>query len=407
MDVLSNKVHVKPRHALNARELAQLQPFYAYLRQCPDIINYAIPMRCLEISFNFLEEEVGEDDVAIMLRLSLCCSPGDYWNFLHRRTDSIWYWVEPPDWHTPAQFDMLADYLVLVCDNTDYDAIADAFWVLAGLRGSPSTLKQKRIYIEKIIHIMGQNISDVARHAAIHAACIIRRDVALLGQDDGLLRYRLSQALTSLAVDIFPFQGLAFGKRHMITCYLKLLCTLIQEPMWHYQLQRSGYFNNCLAIAERIPFMDPLLRHIYGPHAVHVSHIYAIIDELSEESPFLQIVQAHSNWRLILSTWDYIFSYDFFEVATKDSWTRIAGTDYLEILPSLVTYAQRNWEQWDNRAETFELIGLVGQVCERLDEETHRSTQESTPSGQGSYVSLRHQGIPELGKQIHRKLLFI
>ena len=136
-----------------------------------------------------------------MLKLSVLYSSSP-WYFLHQshgpdRPDR-WYWLGPPDWHTPAQFGLLVDYLIQVCRTAHYDLIYDALVVLAGLRGSPSTPEQKHVYMEQLILFMRLDTISVS-NAALNAACMVRTDVASLGRDDASFRYHFSQALTSAA----------------------------------------------------------------------------------------------------------------------------------------------------------------------------------------------------------------
>lgn len=185
---------------------------------------------------------------------------------------------------------------------------------------------------------------------------------------------------------------------------LQLLCTLAQEPTWHGQLQRSGHFDNCLEIANTLRSINTEFRDSAGAMAVHVTHLFAIIDDLGQEHPFLEAVQVYPSWPLILTAWRHIFRFGFFEMGTKDNWKHIAGTGYLEALPSLVVYATRYWQRWNETEETHTLIRLVEQVCNKLDEEMHGRSQAVSPSNHEQDTSFGHRGIPGLYKQ-KRKLL--
>ena len=183
---------IEERHAQNARKLL---PSFQYLgRHITDRADDAISIQCLKLSFHFLDEagvsgvDIQSKNVATMLRLSLLYSSrSSMWKFLHQDgSGSEWvYWLGQPDWHTSAQFELMVDYLLRTCERTDYDTIGDAFVILAALRGSPSTLERKRLYIETIIQSMGAEIQLYVRLAAVNAACMVRTEVASMGRDDG------------------------------------------------------------------------------------------------------------------------------------------------------------------------------------------------------------------------------
>ena len=158
------------------------------------------------------------------------------------------------------------------------------------------------------------------------------------------------------------------------------------------------------AIMDEWPDVNELSNKIHGIYAVHVTHILAVIDALDERHQFLKAGQAYQSWPLILSAWHRIFSFPFFTQATKENWKYVANTSDLEALPSLVEYAHKHWEQWDNREETHKLVQLVKQVCDKLDEEQDRCKETIAPSKRGQNDSFGHQGIPKLGKQIRQLL---
>ena len=416
-----NEPRIEERHTQNARKLL---PSFQYLGRQTDRADDAISNQCLKLSFHFLEEaevsglDIRFKNVATLLRLSLFYSPrSSMWGFLHQDgSGPEWiYWLGQPDWHTSAQFDLLVDYLMRAYEDTDYDAIGDAFVVLAALHGSPSTLERKRLYIDTIIQCMGQEVRLSVRLAALNAACMVRTEVASMGRDDGSLRYRFSQALASAVRPYYhstqeqyssqfynPVKDRSFfdDSEKRDRCYLRLLCTLVPESTWHRQLERSGHFDNCLLIARTLSPQDMVFKGIvYKPYAVHVAHIFAVVDDLGEEHSFLEAVQTYPSWPLILTSWRYIFCFDFFEKATSDDWKYIASTGYLESLQPLVKYAKRYRERWDNGDDTRRLIDLVERVGHLLDE------QAVTPSGRGQEdSSIWHREIPELGKQIRQLL---
>ena len=360
-------------------------------------------IECLETSFRLLEEPADQsnDDVAAMLRLSIFYSTHNIWSYLYQegpRTRTS-YWLGAPYWHTPTQFDLLVDYLMRVCEETDYVAIEDAFVVLAGLRGSsriPDT------YIDTTIRFMGPAIPLRVRHAAINASSVVQAEVASLGRDNGSLRYRFSHAVTSAVLNDTgeeassrldnPFRDLSFFNLWRDACYLQLLCTLAKEPAWHGQLQRDGHFDNCLAITDTLSQdTEFYLSHEY---AVFVMHVSSVVDALGQECQFLQAVQAYPSWPLVITAWYYIFRFDFFTTATRENYNYVSSTGHLEALPSLVAYAKRYQNRWDNSEFAQKLTQLIEQVCDKLDEEQGRSEHEGD-------VSFGHQGIPALSKQIN------
>ena len=134
LDVLLDEDQNDQSYAWNAKRLVAS---FRYIGGNTDGANNEdISIRCLKLSFRFLEEEPGmsraDIRVATMLRLSLFYSPSIKWYFLHRRGPGPekLFWPGPPDWHAPNQFCLLVNYLTLACEGTDYDAISDAFWVL-------------------------------------------------------------------------------------------------------------------------------------------------------------------------------------------------------------------------------------------------------------------------------------
>lgn len=185
LDVLLDERFVGSKHILNAGKLLSSFQYYGSDGVYSGI-NVDISIRCLKCSFRFLEETSGvpKDDsrsrnVAAMFHLSLLYSSFCPWLFLYSKS---------PEWHKPGRFDMLVDYLMQICEEEkNYVAIGDAFWVLAGLRGSPGTLEGKRVYIDRIIRFMSQDTPLRTRHAAMRAGHQVRTDITSLGQDDGPL----------------------------------------------------------------------------------------------------------------------------------------------------------------------------------------------------------------------------
>ena len=420
LDEASVSVSVYSTHAGNASQL--LQPLRQYLDEYVDGGPYDrdISIRCLKRGFHFLEQDyisgnhVQSNNVATMLRLSLFYSP-------LRNTDQQfvtqfgpeperWYWRESLNWHTPAQFDLLVGYLVRVCEEgTDYVAICDAFVVLGGLRDSPSTLELTRTYIETTMRFMALETPIYTRHAALIAASVVRTKVASMGRDDESFRDRFSQSLVSAVLDRDPisqqqggtqFDGSPFKDPLFFSlgrdlCYLKLLSALSHEPSWHHQLQRDSHFDNCLAIANIASSQTG-----FGAYAAHVTDIFAIIDTLGIDHQFFKAVQAYPSWPLILKAWHYVFSFRFFKKGAKRSWESIASTGDLEAFPSLLAYAKRYWERWDNTEETGRLIKLVEQVCIKLEEQNHQTEQGNAQSDHGQDNSFTHREIQDICRQI-------
>ena len=415
LDVLLSESPIDERHAQNAKRLIASICYLAVDTDGGE--NDAISIQCLRLGFRFLQKEPLSGDVMVtaMFRLSFFYSQRLPSHFLYHRGPGPdrFYWLGPPDWHIPQQFNLLVDYLMRVCKGTDYNAIGDAFRVLGSLHGSPDNLDN---YIETAIRIMELPVDNldprVAHYAAMNAACTIRKDFVSLGRNDGLLRYRFLHALASTVRADIPqhvsSQNDGPSKTRSVflvdrdLCYLKLLCTLVQQSAWHGQLQRSGHFDKFLEIAQTLPVM-PI--ELYGAHALYVTHIFAIIDALGEEHPILEAVRLYPSWPLVLKAWCHIFSFGFFEEATEENWKYIASTDCLEALPYLVAYAMKYWERWDAKEETRRLIQLIGQVCIKLGEEKYRRGRDVTSLGYKDDTALGHGGIPYLGKQI-RKLLW-
>ena len=413
----------------NARQL--LWPLAHPLKNYARIqSNHEHSIQWLKLCFQFLVDErpategaeVRFDDVAATLRHSLFSSPlrEDYliWLFLHetgRGKEACW--IGRPDWQTPAQFDLLVDYLVRVCEGTDYDIIGDTFVVLAGLRGSPSTLERKRLYIETVIRCMSQDMPIYARHAAMSAASSVRTEIALLGRDDESFRELFSRAVTSANLardpgipgyararfDNVVFRDQSFYSLRLDLCYFKLLCALAQEPAWHGTLDRDGHIKSCLTIADQMTSW----KGEFNLYAVHIAHIFAVLDAVGENAnhQLLSAIEAYPTWPLVVRSWRYIFNLSF-PIVVTEGWKELLTSNSLEALPSLLAYAMRHWRQWDDRAETDQLLQLVTQVCDKLVEEQQKREGDvnSSEHRQLEDESSDNRVMTDLGREI-RSLL--
>jgi hypothetical protein len=332
--------------------------------------------RLLRLCSRLLEEKQGADggdkvqsrDVAILLRYSLNYSP---------LRDHNWYLtfeLGPYDWHTPEQFDLLVDYHTDICHDKDYGAIFDTFVILAGLRGIPRTPERQRRYITTAIEFMDPKMRRRVRYAALNAAFSVRTVVASMGCEDETLRERFSHALAAAILptitpayeDLFGQSFFSESSRNLY--YLRLLCTLAQEPAWRGQLYKNGHFDNCLGI---VSALSSRRDDKFGAYAVHVTHIIALADAAGDENPVLNMsIQTYTIWPIVLQAWHFIFGHDVFNSPTEDNWLKLSGVGYLEALPSLVAYAKR---RGGNEAETVRLIGLVEWVSKTFVEENQRS----------------------------------
>jgi hypothetical protein len=398
--------------------------------------NYPRSVRCLKLCFRLLEDpgtdrdQVRSTDVAVALRLnfvySVTVEEHEVWTCLYRKgsNPALPHWGGLPDWHTQAQFDLLVDHLVQAGQGTDYIAIGDAFAVLAGLRGSPSTIERKRLYIQTMIRFMGLEFPLRTRRAALCAAYALRTNVVSMDRDDEPLRYLFSRALIPVmrrARDHTMHQHTSMSIHDNLTdltielldvnwnqnrCYLGLLCALSREATWHGHLNHHGHFKICLAIA------DSLSSHVTEVDnsflAMHLTHIFAIVDDLGEDHKFLRAVRMYQIWPLILLAWHYMFKEPFFYDTTMEKWEELSSLGIVESLPTVASYAMKYWEQWDNREEAHRLIQLVKQVCDKLDEEQSRNEQSIPPVelGQGN-DTFGHRGILNLSEEIRMLLVVL
>jgi hypothetical protein len=279
--------------------------------------------------------------------------------------------------HTPAQFDLLVDYHLRICDGADDVAITDTLPVLTWLGGSPSTWDRTHRYIDTLLRFIGQKNYD-----ALRAACAVSSAVVSMGRDDELLKEHVSEALASLlpserlqtSINDSPFKAHLFLALEPPMPYLRLLCALSQEPAWHPQLHHNGHFNNCLVIAKALSSQG---HNVFDNYAVPVAQIFAIMDA-SEDGCLLSIEdQMHAIWPLILRAWRYIFNLQFFGGAGERTriWREISTMECINALPSLVEYARKRQDQSE---ETNHLLALVKQAYRKLDEDKPQCEHDGT-----------------------------
>jgi hypothetical protein len=411
-------------YALDAKKLLHS---LVYSTHCQGYDNYQRSVQCLKLCFHLLQDPSTEGDqdqftnVAAAIHLSHMYSRmvEEYkvWTFLYlgQRASKRSYWSGPPNWHTQAQFDRLVDYLVKAGQGTDYTAIGDAFAALAGLRGSPSTLERKHLYIQTITRFMESEVPLRTRHAAMSAAYALRTQVAAMDRDDEPLRYLFSRALSSVvrardpamqprastSVDDNLFEEMLAVNWYRDWCYLGLVCALSKEPTWHGHLHRHSHFKNCLAIADSLSSRLPTLVHSRF-FTVHLTHIFAIVDDLDGDHEFLtRAIRMYRIWPLILNAWLDMFAEPFFYDTTAENWNDLSSWGIVESLSHVAAYAKKYWERWDNREETHQLIQLVEQVCDKLDEEKLRNEQSISQVELGQENdTFGHRGIPSLSREI-------
>ena len=274
---------------------------------------------------------------------------------------------------TTAQFDSLMDYHLYICEGTDYNLIKHTFQLLEF--GSPNYPKRMRRYIDTIIRFMGE---ETTRIYALRAAPAIRAEIASMTQDDESLREDFSKALASVVLlDPMrttladnPFTKISFFNWLRDEAYFQLLCTLAQDPIWHFQLHQNGHFDNCLVIAKTLFSQND----DFGCYLPPVAHIFALMDGWVDETyPLFNTVRAYPRRPLVLRAWKHIFNTYFFRTPAVYSWGKLSSSGYLDSLPSLVGYAR---EQFNDDDEP--LIALVEQMCRKLTEEKQRREQGDT-----------------------------
>ena len=312
------------------------------------------------------------------------------------------YGLKMDGW-TQAQFDMLVDYHLHICEGTDHDAsaIRCTFSMLRTLGGSPSTPDRMGCYIETMIRFMSHNF--ITCFMAVRAAWVLRSAVASMGQDNESLRERFSKAFASMIL-LFtrtplnhnPFTEITFFLSHRDMPYLMLLCTLAQEITWQPQLHQTGHFDNCLAIAKTLSTeIDPY----HDQYAVSLAHIFVTIDDSDEGHPLFHLLQAYPSWPLLLRAWRFIFNLDFFEGENRmHVIDELSPEDCLTALPSLVSFARKHCVDQDEA-----LLAMVEHVFSELDIEGTLQ-YEQTETGGLQYIIVGNPGILALGNQMRQML---
>ena len=293
---------------------------------------------------------------------------------------------------TPAQFGLLVDYHLHICEGTDYDLINATFWMLE--HGSSNNPEQMRRYIDTIIRFMGEETTCVS---TLHAAVTIQVELASMAQHDESLREDFSKALAS-AVLLDPTQTMLADnpfKSHFVwfrdRAYLQLFCTLAQDPTWHLQLHQNGHFDN---LAKTLLSQNGALFEVHNYAAASVAHTFAIIDASGDKThPLFNMVRAYPRRPLVLRAWKYIFDTYFFRDPTEFNWIMLSREGYLDSLPSLIAYARKQSNNNDKP-----LITLVEQMCSKLDEEMQQRGQGGTQHTHDR--SLWYEEISALGNQI-------
>ena len=368
--------------------LKLIHPLLQYAEHIPIVRNGCMFDRALDFCFRLLEEgapgegHVRSNSVARLIQI------------LHH----YYHQLKRVKW-TQAQFDMLVNYHLHICEGTDQLTIKSTFLLLNDLRGSPSTSDRMGCYIETMIRFMGHN---TMRFVALRAACILHSAVASMGQDNESLRERFSKALASMILSFTrtplnynPFTEITFFHFYRDMPYLKLLCTLAQESTWQPQLHQTGHFDNCLAIAQTLSTEGD---QYYDKYAVLLAHIFAIIDDSDEGHPLFHLLQACPSWPLLLRAWRFIFNLELFEGKNKlHAMDELSAEDCLAALLSLVSFARKHCDDQDEA-----LLVVVEQVCSELDKGTLQC--EQTETGHMQCIIVGNPGIPALGSQMRQLL---
>ena len=301
---------------------------------------------------------------------------------------------------TVAQFELLMDYHLHICEGTNYHLISATFRILE--YGPSNYPDRMRCYIDTIIRFIEE---DATYKSALSAASAVRVEIASITQHDESLREDFSKALAS-AVLLYhrrrtlannPFEEISFFDFLQDIPYLDILCALAQFPTWHPQLDQNGHFDNCFTIAQRLLSQNDVLVHAHR-YAASVAYVFAIIDALGGEThPLFNTVQAYPRWPLILQAWDSIFDIRFSHKSIEGDWRRISREGYLDHLPYLIIYARK-----ESKDSNEPLIALVEEVCCKLEERKQQCEQ-----GDAQHVhdwSLWYTEISGLGNQIRALL---
>ena len=346
--------------------------------------------RVLDFCFRLLEEgALGEDHIR-----------SNSVAHLIRILDHHQHWLKRAK-YTPAQFDMLVDYQLHICEGTDHDTIRSIFNVLNSLPGSPSTPNRMRCYIDLVIRFMGH---ETICTEALRSAYTLRSTVASMGQNNGSLREHFSKALATVILSSMrtllnykPFTKITLFHPNRDMYYLMLLCTLAQEFIWQPHLHQTGHFDNCLAIAKTLSTEGG---QYYDQYAVPLGHIFAIIDD-SDEGHLFPLLQACPSRPLLLRAWRFIFNLDLFKgISIYFMDLEVSAADCLTALPSLVSFARKHC---DDQEKALLAVGVVEQVCSELDDIETQHREQIETEGIRRIVQ-GYPGFLALGKQMRQLL---
>ena len=358
-----------------------------YDKDIPYFRDHHLLARAFNFCFRLLEEgALGEDhirsnSVTRLIRIL------DHHNYLERARC------------TPAQFDMLLDHQLHICERTDHDTITSIFNVLIKLHGLPSTPNRMHRYIDMVIRFMSHETTCLV---ALRSAYILRSTVASMGQDNESLREHFSKALAtvillSMRLNYKPFTNITFFHPFWDMTYLMLLCTLAQELTWQPQLHQTGHFDNCLAIAKTLSTEGG---QSYDQYAVPLAHIFAIIDDSDEGHPLFPLLQACPSWPLLLRAWRFIFNLDLFAGKTVFYTDALSTADCLTALPSLVSFARKHCGAQE---KALLAVGVVEQVCSKLDDIEMQHHEQIETEGIQRIVQ-GYPGFLALGEQMRQLL---
>lgn len=367
---------------MSPRALRLLHPWSLYLEKDGDRFsgNNEISMRCLQLGIHLLQLRHSQgtmeshDDMLISQQVNAAFRLGLYfsgvkgndliWNFLAQDAldSQLHLWSHSvSEWYTQDHCNLLLDYLLHTLKGKDYTLIGNTYIVLGSLCRSPSP-EGKNVYIEALIHSMGSEMPIHVRHAALYAACMVQTQLLSMTPDNGTLYVHFSQALCSVA-QLLSSNATIFQYKEWDLCYLKLLCTLSQNPLSHDHLKQHGHFDRCLTIAQTLLAQRDYMEYRldFAAYGAYIAHLFATEDSYSafSEPGFSQAVEVYRSWPFTLEALWYIFRFTFFVKPNRRNWEVLSSTGYHEALPHLVRYEKT----WEKKEETQEmLIRLINQV---------------------------------------------